>query len=579
MATVFLGLFGRIVRGIIHTIVIGTIILTIGGIWLAYDLPFTKISFSKKPSVSFLDCQGKLFATFGDFHAGNVTVDELPAFLPAAILAVEDHRFYTHQGIDSKALLRAVWVNCKKGSIVQGGSTITQQLAKNLLQNHGFYQPQERFFKRKFQEIILSLWIEKQFSKKQILSLYLNSMYFGAGAFGINAAAYRYFNKSATEVTLEEALLLAALLKAPSKLNLLNHYDQACKRAAMIKGLMIKYHFPLPSKTSLIFPLLNNLPSSQYFADWVFENLTEMGWGGRENLIVFTTFNPSHQTKAEASMQSVGFPSQGALVCMTKKGAITAMVGGIDYNKSQFNRVTQAYRQMGSTFKMVVYLAALEKGIMPDTLLEDTPLQEKWSPKNYLWKTRGVISMEESFIYSVNTATVRLAQKVGLKKILMLAKRLGIVNKQPQNFTVTLGSGTATLLELTHSYAVIANEGKALWPFGIEKIYNDRGEILYHRIGKSTGQLVSVETATHMRKMLEKVVRYGTGKKAYLGLDSAGKSGTTQNHTDAWFIGFNGEYVVGVWIGHDLPKAMPGVTGGSMPALIWKKFMQSVSTY
>ena len=567
--------------------------IVLGGfalVWFAYDLPDIKRLelTTREPSVTLLARDGTTIATYGDLYGAFVHVKDLPAYVPQAILATEDRRFYEHFGVDVWGILRAAWTNFRAGSVVQGGSTITQQLAKNFLLSEKLYEPNDRSLRRKVQEVLLALWLETHLKKEQILSIYLNRVYLGAGVYGINAAAWRYFGESAKELSLYQAAVIAGLLKAPSRYSPISNPELAHSRAKVVLSAMVdagyvnvqtvqKYQ-TLPEQ---LVKTKNEALVGRYFADWIFETLDEYIGKPSEDIVVKTTLDSRLQKLAEESVVNVLTTdgpkfdaSQASLVSMTPDGGVRAMVGGVNYTQSQFNRATQAKRQTGSSFKFFVFMAALEHEYTPETMVSDVPMQiGKWKPKNYTWQSRGEVSLKDGFAYSVNAMPVRLAYRLGLPTVTKMARRLGLTSPMPKDLTIVLGSGEATLLELSAAYATIANHGFGVWPYGIIEVRNGQGELLYKRKSQGVGRILQPQTVRYGLKLMEAAFSYGTGKSANIGRPCAGKTGTSQKYRDAWAIGFTPDLVTGVWMGNDDNKSMKKVTGGRLPAKIWKQFM------
>ncbi|MDX1400435.1 MAG: PBP1A family penicillin-binding protein [Kiloniellales bacterium] len=561
--------------------------LATGGIvaYYAYDLPdIDQVEgISRAASVKLTASDGREIATFGGRFGKPVQLEELPPDLPRAVIAIEDRRFYDHPGIDVRGILRAMLRNLSEGRIVQGGSTITQQLAKNL-----FLTP-ERNLKRKVQEVLLALWLERRFTKDQILTIYLNRVYLGSGTYGVDAAARHYFGKSAKEVSLYEAALLAGLLKAPSRINPQHDQDRSEARTAQVLAAMQDVGFidearrkaALSTKSRRYAVALSPAP---FFADWVMAQLR--GYMGEVNrdLIVRTTLDSEIQAIAEEELARVlseqgqeRAANEAALVVLGPEGQVRAMVGGRDYASSQFNRATQALRQPGSAFKPIVYLTALEQGLVhPDSEVLDAPVElSGWSPKNFGDRYYGAVTLRESLARSMNSVSVRLVQKVGPSEVAKTAERLGITADLALNGSLALGASEVTLLDLTSAYATFASGGRGVWPFGIEEIASSNGDVFYSRLeGSGPGRVVSPRHAGQMVDMMRAVVVWGSGKNANPGRPAAGKTGTSQDFRDAWFVGFTGQVTAGVWFGNDDNAPMAGVTGGSLPALVWGRVMR-----
>jgi penicillin-binding protein 1A len=553
-------------------------------LWYAHDLPDTSHlnEITRRPAVTLVTADGQIVATFGDLYGANLSLSELPSYLPRAVLAIEDRRFYSHSGIDPRGLARAMWVNLRTGKFVQGGSTITQQLAKNL-----FLTP-ERTLKRKVQEVLLALWLERTFSKDEILTLYLNRVYLGAGVYGVDAAAKKYFGKSARDVTLLEAATLAGLLKAPSHYNPSSDPEAARRRAAVVLNSMVDAGFINSAQNVAALAGSANLGKTgtsdrtgRYFADWVYDQVSSYVGTSDRDLVVVTTLDLRLQRIADAELQRIIAAegpkrgvSQAALVMMTPDGAVKAMVGGRDYQDSEFNRATQAMRQPGSAFKLFVFLAALEAGMVPDDHMVDGPIQIKnWRPENYQNKYYGDVTLREAFARSLNSVAVQLYLKTGGTAVEKAAARLGITADLNPDPALALGSSEVNLLELTQAYAVFANQGRGVWFRGIEEIRDSTGAVLFRRSGDGPGRVVEPRQVDDMNNMMTAVVEWGTGKSAALGRPAAGKTGTSQDFRDAWFMGFTAELVTGVWVGNDDGKPMDKVTGGTLPALIWRSVM------
>lgn len=544
------------------------------------------------PTAALLSRDGAFLASYGELHGQMTTVAELPVHLPRAVIAIEDKRFYEHGGIDLWGVARAIFVNVTSGRIRQGASTITQQLAKNLLLSN------KRSYWRKAKEALLALELERRFAKDQILTVYLNRVYFGGGAYGVDAAARRFFGKPATEVTLWESALLAAVLKAPSRLAPDRNPEAAAARAKLVlnamaaSGFISKEAAAAPMAVANVAATALTAPrggGARYFADWALDQAEGFMAGLDSDVLVQTTLDLDLQRAAEAAVGQVlnnrpkgvsakNWPSQAALVVMTPDGAVRAMVGGRNYQKSQFNRAVQAERQMGSTFKPFVYLAALEAGWEPDDLIRDAPVQiGDWRPRNYKNRYYGDVTMREALARSLNAAAVRLAEDLGRGKAVAVARRLGLARPLPEGPSVTLGAGGATLLELTGAYAAFANAGHFAPPYGIREVRARDGTLLYKPVIEGSRAL-SPEVVVRMTDMLGAVVKWGSGKRAAIGRDAAGKTGTTQNGRDGWFIGYTADLVAGVWVGHDDYRPIKGLSGSGPPAMIWRAFMEAAGS-
>ena len=551
-------------------------------LWFARDLPDprTIASVIRAPTATLLDIGGETIARFGAAVGDPVAVDRLPPWLTAAVIATEDRRFYRHPGLDPRGIVRAAFSNLRAGGVREGGSTITQQLAKNLFLTH------ERHFKRKVQELLLAIWLERHLSKDEILALYLNRVYFGAGAYGVDAAARRYFGKPAAEVSLAEAALLAGLLKAPSRYAPTINPGGARRRAATVLEDMVEAGFIDRPRAEAVLAqpaALTFRPTprpGRHFADWVRDQLPDyLGSHSGADLAIETTLDLDLQGAAETVIaeRMAGAHEEGvgqvALVAMTGGGAVRAMVGGLDYGASSYNRAIAALRQPGSAFKLFVYLAALEHGLSPASRLDDAPLTiDGWQPRNYADRYRGPVTLREALAHSINTVAVRVTERVGRGTVVAAARRLGITSALSPHPSIALGAVEVTLIELTAAYAAIANGGLGVWPHAIVAASSD-GRTLYRRRGSGPGRVVEDATARRLQGMLRAVVAEGTGRAVRSIAGAAGKTGTSQAHRDAWFVGYAGDLVTGVWVGNDDSSPTRGVVGGGLPAQIWRDFM------
>ena len=554
----------------------------------ATDLPDTSKMFDVKrqASISYLDRSGGLIAVRGSQFAPPVNLDELPPYVPAAFVAIEDKRFYHHLGFDLWGMTRSVFADLKAGHTVQGASTITQQLARNL-----FLTPNQNI-RRKAQELILAVWLEHKFSKKQILALYLNRVYFGEGAYGIEAAAQRYFNKPAAQLTLGESALLAGLMKGPSRYSPVSATDRAARRASVVLNTMVKTHAITPEQRDAAFREPVHVSATlasqkaQYYVDWVDQQVRALVGQPVEDLVVETTLDLPIQINAEHAVRTIierdgkaRGVAQAALVAMDGEGRIRAYVGGDDYVASQFDRASQAQRQAGSSFKPFVYLTAMEAGRTPDTQVVDEPLTiGNWSPHNFTNKYLGPISLQGAFAESVNTVAARLANEVGTATVAQTAHRLGITSEIQTGPSMALGAVEVSPLEMAQAYSAFANGGLRTKGYGIERIRTATGRVLYdHNLGLAPRTRVINQPALgEMIQIMRQVLVSGTGVRARVpGHDVAGKTGTTSDYRDAWFVGYTGGFTAAVWTGRDDNTPMKRVTGGSSPADIWKMFMAS----
>jgi penicillin-binding protein 1A len=564
--------------------------------FFAADLPdINKLqSTTRKPGISIVTQDGTLVATAGEVYGSQVSVDDLPPHVWQAILAVEDRRFFDHFGVDVLGLARAAWTNYQADRVVQGGSTITQQLAKNFFQTEKLYGPNDRSLRRKVQEVLYALWLERKFTKKQILGIYLNRVYLGAGVFGIEAAAQKYFGKRAKSLNVYESAVIAGLLKAPSRYSPSNSPDRAHERAQTVLKTMVEAGFIKPDVQAkydkppeVINATHETAQSGRYFVDWIVESLPNYIGPIEQDILVVTTLDPKLQRQAEATAEKFMAEhsekrnvSELGLISMTADGAVRAVIGGRNHDLSVFNRATQAKRQAGSSIKPFVYLAALERGLEPTSMISDEKICFKsWCPKNYHWDPRGSVRVVDALAYSINTATVRLAKSVGVKNIQDVARRLGLDGAMPDDLSIVLGSIDVTLIGLTSAYASIANGGLAVIPYGVLEVRDRTGKVLYRRQSPGIGRVIEHNNAKHMAQMLRAVVDYGTGKNARLNSIAAGKTGTSQKHQDAWFVGFatDPHLVTGVWLGNDDNTPMNKVTGGNLAAQLWQQVMAGAS--
>ena len=553
--------------------------------YYAYDLPDPAALDTeyRTPGITLLAADGAVLGTAGPVHAEPVALAELPATLPRAVLAIEDRRFYLHSGVDWFGVARAAIRNLLAGRVVQGGSTITQQLAKNL------FLTSERSFRRKIRELLLALWLEHRFTKDQLLTIYLNRVYLGGGTYGVEAAAWRYFGKTVRDLSLPESAMIAGLLKAPSRYAPTRDLLLAQSRAGQVLDRMVASGWleqaeAAAAKRSPARPTGAYIGSggARYFVDWVLERVPSYVGAPRQDLIIDTSLQPAFQQAGEKTLaaslnEAIEVDAnQAALIALGPDGAVRAMIGGRDYRKSQFNRATQARRQPGSAFKLFVYLAALNAGFKPSHQFIDEAVEiDGWRPRNYDGLYKGKVTLREAFAQSINTVAVRLTERVGREQVIAMARRLGVTGLLRPTPSLALGTAETTLLELTTAYASVANGGRVLWPYGIVEIRNRKGIVLYHRKGSHVGQAITPGVASAMDDLLQAVVTGGTGRSAGL-LGAAGKTGTSQDFRDAWFIGYRGEITAGIWLGNDGSTPMDRVTGGGLPARLWRTFMVAV---
>ena len=547
--------------------------------------PIDQLAVPKRPpNIAILAADGSLIANRGDTGGPAVRLSELPPYLPKAFVAIEDRRFYSHFGVDPIGIARAVLRDMTGHGPVEGGSTLTQQLAKNL------FLTQERSLARKIQEAILAVWLERKYSKDQILELYLNRVYFGSGAYGVEAAAQRYFGKSARMVTLSEAALLAGLMRSPTKLAPNHNLKGANERAAeVIVAMTEQGHITeAMAKLALASPAkvvqAKGAGSINYAADYVMDALDDTVGAIDEDIVVTTTIDPKMQAEAEhaitdelAAKGAKWGVEQGALVALDPNGAVKALVGGRDYGESQFNRAVSAMRQPGSAFKPFVYLSALEKGLTPDTVREDAPITVKgWNPENYSREYFGPVTLTKALSLSLNTVAVRLGLEVGPKTVVRTAHRLGIASDLEPNASIALGTSEVTPLELVTAYAAFANGGIGVQPHVITRVRTADGKLIYSRKAANFGRVVEPQYVAMMNAMMEETLLTGTARKAELpGWQAAGKTGTSQDWRDAWFVGYTSCLVAGVWLGNDDSSPTKKVSGGNLPVEIWSRFMKA----
>jgi penicillin-binding protein 1A len=578
----------RIARLIYWSLVLGLwmLIAGIGTIaWVGAHLPsIQSLEVPKRPpSIEIMGADGRVLATRGEMGGAAVPIKELPSYLPQAFVAIEDRRFYSHHGVDPFGIARAVLANLLHRGVSQGGSTLTQQLAKNL------FLTQERTLTRKVQELVLALWLEHKFSKTQILDLYLNRVYFGSGAYGVEAAAQRYFGKSARTVSLAEAALLAGLVKSPSRLAPNRNPDGAERRAQVVLAAMAAMGVvsDKAAQTALIdAPRIVRQSaggSGNYVADWVMDVLNDLVGRVEHDIVVETTIDPALQAAADKALAEelaqkgerygVG---QGAIVAMTPEGAVRALVGGRNYSESQFNRAVAAKRQPGSAFKPFVYLAALERGLTPGTIRDDRPIDLKgWRPENYNHEYLGPVTLSRALAQSLNTVAVRLTLEVGPKTVVRTAHRLGIASKLDPNTSIALGTSAVSVMEMVGAFAPFANGGLAVTPHVVERVRSPDGKTLYRSNPPELGRVIEERHVGMMNAMMQETLLAGTARKAELpGWQAAGKTGTSQDFRDAWFIGYTSHLVTGVWLGNDDDSPTRKTTGGGLPVEIWSRFMK-----
>ncbi len=566
--------------------ILGGVVLLFGAVllWLIFTAPLGRaLEPLKEPSLVILDATGEPIARRGNYKEPPVTIAELPKYVPQALIAIEDRRFYSHWGVDPQGIARALFRNASAGGVQQGGSTLTQQLAKT-----SFLTP-TRSLKRKVQEVIIAFYLESRLTKDEILSRYLSSVYFGEGAYGIRAAARTYFDRSPSELTVGQAAMLAGLVKAPSALAPSRHLKAAQARERVVLQAMVETGALTAEQARNVGPARirlgrEALPTGSYFADWVLPQakaaIETAQYGDTE---VRTTLDPKLQKLAERAVRDTlaGYKglnvTQAALVAMRPDGRVVALVGGTDYKATSFNRATQALRQPGSSFKLFVYLAAFRSGMTPNTIIEDTPITEgEWQPKNDEGKYRGPVPLVTAFAASSNVASARLTQRLGVEAVRAEARRLGITSPLSNYEGLALGTSGVPLIELTSAYAAVAAGHYPIKPLGLA---NPARDSVTDQLRGVVSNLRPWPEREPMLQLLKSAVARGTGVAATLPIPTYGKTGTTQNHRDALFVGFAGDLVVGVWVGNDDNSPMGGsVVGGTIPAKLWKRFMTAALT-
>jgi penicillin-binding protein 1A len=557
--------------GWIRWVIAGILLLFMAAVaWLAVTAPLSKsLQPIAPPSITLLSSDGRMVARRGAVVDRPVDVARLPPHVWQAFVAIEDHRFYHHGAIDPHGIARAAWHNLRAGHVREGGSTITQQLAKLVFLNS------DRTAGRKLREMMVAFWLEAWLSKDQILSRYLSNVYFGDNVYGLRAAAHHYFGKRPEELSVSESALLAGLMKAPSRLAPSTNLAGAQTRQALVVKAMADAGFIDATSAHATPPArlhLHAVPeetSGSYFADWVLPAARDRAGSGYEEQSVRTTLDLRLQRAAEAAAAQVDARGQVAIVAMKPDGRVVAMVGGSTYKDGGFNRATQARRQPGSTFKLFVYLAALRAGMTPDDKIEDKPITiDGWSPSNSDRHYRGLITLREAFARSSNVAAVRLAQKVGPQAVVKAARDLGIASPLSADPSIALGTSGVSLLELTSAYAAVAGNTFPVVAHGLP----DPPPGWIDRLWDRKGHLPDRQKA-ELLDLLSSTVKQGTARAAALDTPVFGKTGTTQNNRDALFVGFADGLVTAVWVGRDDNKPMPGLAGGGLPARIWRSFM------
>lgn len=539
--------------------------------WLAVTAPLSRsLEPYAPPSITLVSADGKVIAREGANIDAPVTIATLPAHVPEAFLAIEDRRFYSHWGIDPRGILRAFWANLRAGGVRQGGSTITQQLAK------GAFLTADRTASRKLSEVLIAFWLEAWLTKDQILERYLSNVYFGDNVYGLRAAAHHYFNRRPENLTVAQAAMLAGLLKAPSRLAPTVNLKGARERAALVTQAMVDAGFLNETERAALKPArldVQAVPESisgTYFTDWILPEARDRAGSVYGEQTVTTTLDSRLQRTAERAIRRASLGgAQAAVVMMRPDGAVLAMVGGKSYRQSAFNRATQARRQPGSTFKLFVYLAALRAGMTPDDSIDDVPITAgDYRPANDGGRYRGRITLRQAFALSSNVAAVRLAQKLSVDAVIRAARDLGVTAPLPDNLSVALGSSGMSLLELTQAYAAVAAGSYPVRAHGLPEQERSWYTSLLDRPKSFDGGQLAM-----LRELLSAAANEGTGRRAALGTHTFGKTGTTQDNRDAIFVGYAGGLVTAVWIGNDDNSPLPGVSGGGLPARLWREIM------
>ncbi len=522
---------------------------------------------------------GSVIVSLGPIYGEWVNYPQIPKVMVDAMVAVEDKRFRSHLGVDPLGLARAAQIRLQKGRWTQGGSTITQQLARNI------FLTNTKTFARKGREMLLALAMERKYSKDEILELYLNRVYFGGGAYGIDAASRRFFDHPATKLNLSESAIIAGLVKAPSNYSPTADAKAAMGRAGVVLDIMASQgkisaaeaKSAQPNQVKLAVEPKQN--SVRYFTDWVLPQLDGLIEETAQPIDVWTTLDLKMQNAADSAIRAHTPGSmQGALVSLDRDGAVRAMVGGKDYVSSIYNRATQSVRQPGSSFKLFVYLAALEAGKRPESKMIDGPVNiGGWQPKNSSGRYSGEVTLRTAFTYSLNTVAAKIGAEVGTGAIASMARRLGITTPVNTSPSMVLGTSETRVIDMTRAFAVVSAKGKAINPYGISKVTSLNGKTLYEHRALPGSQLIEPWVASAMTDLLQTAVATGTGKNAQIGRPVAGKTGTTQSNKDGWFIGFSSGLTTGVWMGHDSPKTYRDLQGGKAPAAAFSSFMRSAT--
>ncbi len=516
-----------------------------------------------------------VLASIGPSYGEWLPFARIPRTMTAAMIAVEDRRFWMHPGVDPIGMTRAAVVNSRSGRSVQGASTISQQLARNI------FLTSNKTYARKLRELVLALALERKFTKEALLELYLNRVYFGGGAYGIDAASRKFFGHSASNLSLEEAAIIAGLVKAPSRYAPSADAEAARRRADTVIATMVSSGAITAGEAAAAdigvvhFAAQPRQAGARYFTDWVLGEVETLTDDNSESLQVLTTLDAAGQRAAEAAIAAESpAGAQGALVALARDGAVRAMVGGRDYVRSNYNRAVAARRQPGSAFKFFVYAAAIEDGVSPDDIMVDKPIRiGNWSPRNSNGRFIGPVSVRDAFAQSINTVAVALGQRVGFDTVADMARRFGITTPIDRRPAMALGASDVTLLELTQAYAAVAAQGAEVRPYAITRITTGSGKVLYQREADAPRMIVAPFVAARMTELMQAAVETGTGRAAQIGRPLAGKTGTTSSNKDGWFIGFTNELTTGVWMGRDDARPVAGLAGGRSPARAFAAYM------
>ncbi len=576
-------MLGRLIRRLfvwgLSVALLGVLVLGVAVGFTAQSLPdFEQIKATQSEQMIVVRARdGTQLVSIGPSYGKWVPSDQIPQVMKDAMLATEDRRYYTHVGIDPIGLVRSIWVRVEEGKWKQGGSTITQQLARTVFLNNS------RTFGRKIREAVLALALEWNFSKDQILELYLNKVYFGGGAYGIDSASRKFFGHPGTEITLPEAAIIAGLVKAPSHYAPTADAEAAVGRGTVVLGLMAETGKISQSEAAAIdlkkikFSQESGQNSVRYFTDWALPQLDLLLGETDQPIEVWTTLDVKLQNAATQAIQkNVPKGAQGALVSMDRDGAVLALVGGTDYVTSNYNRAVNAVRQPGSAWKLFVYLAALEAGYTPNAEVIDEPVTiDGWSPRNSTGDYAGQIDVRTAFAYSKNTVAAQLGQEVGFSTVAGMAKRFGISTPISTVPSMVLGTNEVRLIDMTRAFAAISAKGAAVEPYGIVKVTTTDGKLLYERKQQSPASLVPAYVTSGITDMLQTAVSIGTGRAAQIGRPVAGKTGTTNANKDGWFLGFSSGVTTGVWMGRDDDRPVPGLQGGAAPAGAFASYMQT----